>query len=103
MPLSRARSGVRRRARLLGRQPLARRHLLGPLGQAFGAEQLAPDGPGKAVLAGVRADERHEEGEGAAELSGGWPNLRGRSVVEARVMGRGIGQYNDGLGGAVRR
>jgi hypothetical protein len=34
----------------------------------LGAEQLAPDGPGEAVLAGVRADEGHDEGKGAAEL-----------------------------------
>ena len=56
--------------RPLDRQPLTGRHLLGPLGQVLGAQQLAADGAGEAILAGIRADEGHDEGEGAAELRG---------------------------------
>jgi hypothetical protein len=53
-----------------GRQPLTGGDLLGPLGQAFGAEQLAADGPGEPVLAGVRAEQGSEEGERAARAQG---------------------------------
>ena len=45
-----------------------RRQSLHEVCAVLGAQQLAPDGPGEAVLTGIRADEGHDEGEGAAEL-----------------------------------
>jgi hypothetical protein len=48
------------------RQALSAGDSLGPLGQSFGAEQLAADGAGEAVLAGIRPEQGSEEGEGAA-------------------------------------
>jgi hypothetical protein len=35
-------------------QPLSRGESMGPLGQMLGAEQLATDGAGEQVLAGIR-------------------------------------------------
>jgi hypothetical protein len=59
------------------RQALAGGDLLGPLGQAFGAQQLAPDGPREAVLAGIRSEQGSEEGEGAAGAQGDGRGLGG--------------------------
>ena len=57
-------SEERSTARLLPySQSLARGHLLSPLRQVLGTEQLAANGAGEAVLAGIRADEGHDEGE----------------------------------------
>jgi hypothetical protein len=47
-------------------QALTGGDLLGPLGQALGAEQLAPDWPGEPILAGIGPQQGREEGEGAA-------------------------------------
>jgi hypothetical protein len=49
-----------------GRQALTGRDFPGPLGQALGAEQLAADGPGEPILAGIRPEQGSEEGDGAA-------------------------------------
>jgi hypothetical protein len=43
---------------------------LSPLGQVLGTEQLPANGAGETVLAGIRADEGHDEGERAAEFRG---------------------------------
>jgi hypothetical protein len=61
-----------------GRQALTGRDLPGPLGQALGAEQLAADGPGEPILAGVSPEQGSEEGEGAtrAQRNGGGPVVR---------------------------
>lgn len=50
---------------------------LGPLGQVFGAEQLATNGAGEPVLAGVRSEQGTEEGEGATRLQrrDGWTSF----------------------------
>jgi hypothetical protein len=48
------------------RQALTDGDLPGPLRQALGSKQLAPDGPGEPILAGVRPEQGSEEGEGLA-------------------------------------
>jgi hypothetical protein len=55
---------------------------LGPLGQAFGAEQLAADGAGEPVLAGIRAEQGSDEGEGAARARRDGGDLVGSTVME---------------------
>jgi hypothetical protein len=70
------------------RQLLARRQFLGPLGQVLGPQKLASDGAGEAVLAGIRADEGHDEGERAAKLRRFyWSD--GRSLGWGTVSGPG--------------
>jgi hypothetical protein len=65
-----------------GRQALTEGDLLGPLGQALGAEQLAANGSGEAVLAGIRAEQGSEEGEGAARTQRNGGNLVVSMVME---------------------
>jgi hypothetical protein len=63
---------------------------LGALSEAFGAEQLAADGPGEAVLAGIRSEQRSEEGEGSARAQ-----RDGEGPVVSRVIEL-LGEYNGG-------
>jgi len=63
-----------------GRQALTGRDLPGPLGQALGAEQLAPDRPGEPILAGIRPEQGSEEGEGAARAQRNGGNLGWNAV-----------------------
>jgi hypothetical protein len=69
-----------------GGQALAECDGLGPLRQAFGAEQLAPDGAGKAVLAGVRSELGGEEGEGAARAQRNGGDLGWDAVIRVAVL-----------------
>ena len=53
-------------------EPLLRREGVGPLGQMLGTEQLATDGPGQEVLAGVgTAGNETESQSGRLERSDG--------------------------------
>jgi len=62
------------------RQALTGGDLPGPLGQALGAEQLAPDGAGEPILAGIRPEQGSEEGEGAARAQRNGGNLGWNAV-----------------------
>jgi hypothetical protein len=66
-----------------GRQALTGGDLLGPLGQALGAEQLAADGSGKPILAGIGPQQGREEGEGAARAQRDGGDLGWDAVVRA--------------------
>jgi hypothetical protein len=77
-----------------GRQPLTGGELPGPLGQALGAEQLAADGPGKPILAGIGPQPGREEGEGLAGAQGDGRDLKGGVFAgeQGSIMG-GLGGY----------
>ena len=62
------------------RQALTGRDLSGPLGQALGAKQLAPDRPSEPILAGIRPEQGSEEGERAARAQRNGGNLGWNAV-----------------------
>jgi hypothetical protein len=53
---------------LSGGEPLSGGDDLGPFRQVFGAEQLTANRAGEEVLAGIRLEERTEDGKGAARV-----------------------------------